>query len=609
MVCKSVQNLEDTLRRLDKEPTYATYTAVSNAIDSVSLKESGLIPLRLAVLRNFTIDPIIPVIKGEMALSGFYTVVYLGGYDAISQDVFNDKSSLYEFKPDIIILAQWLETLSPLLTRKFGPSVSDQVNNEIERVLNGIDEFNGALRRNVNAPILINNFNIPSYPALGILDAQSENHQTQAILNLNKQILNSINQLQDVYLVDYMSLAARLGSEQGVDERYWQIGRAPIGRNALIPFGQEYGKFIRALNGKSRKCLILDCDNILWGGVVGEEGLDNIKLGEDYPGSCYKVFQQLILNLHDRGVILALCSKNNDTDVLEVLNLHPDMILREKNFSAMQINWEDKATNIIRIAQELNIGLDSLVFVDDSPFECDLVRKQLPQVAVLQLSSEPSTFSARLNAKSYFDTLTLSSEDRNRNKMYRAQFKRKQLYKASGSLEEFFAKLDMVVEIGLLDSTSIARISQLVQKTNQFNLTTHRHSEGNIRAFAESSEFDVFYIKLSDRIAEMGLIGVAIIKYDGKQADIETFLLSCRALGRGVEDAFMAQILNYVKEKECTSILGHYLASKKNIQVADFYGKQGFRLVSNNDGRSDWELLFDERAFSQPDWIKINFKK
>ena len=188
MVCKSVQNLEDTLRRLDKEPTYATYTAVSNAIDSVSLKESGLIPLRLAVLRNFTIDPIIPVIKGEMALSGFYTVVYLGGYDAISQDVFNDKSSLYEFKPDIIILAQWLETLSPLLTRKFGPSVSDQVNNEIERVLNGIDEFNGALRRNVNAPILINNFNIPSYPALGILDAQSENHQTQAILNLNKSL-------------------------------------------------------------------------------------------------------------------------------------------------------------------------------------------------------------------------------------------------------------------------------------------------------------------------------------------------------------------------------------------------------------------------------------
>lgn len=605
----SVQNLKNTLSRLEKEFTYSAYVSVSNALDRVKPEENNMIVLRVAILRNFTVDPVIPVIKGEMALAGFHPLIYLGDYDTIARDVLDDSSSLYEFKPDIVIIAQWLEALAPSLITKFRSFSSTQVNDETERVLSTMSEITEALRQNSNAPILVNNFQLPSYLTLGILDAQSQNYQTQTILKLNIELFNRLCRIPNVYLVDYMSLMARLGSEQGVDERCWQIGRAPIGRNALLPFGQEYGKFIRALHGKIRKCLVMDCDNILWGGVVGEGGPDGIQLGTSYPGSCYRTLQQEILNLHDRGVILALCSKNNESDVLEVLRSHPEMILREENFSTWQINWDDKATNITRIAQELNIGLDSVVFVDDSQFECDFVRELLPQVAVLQLSSEPSTFRAKLNAKSYFDTLVLSPEDRDRNKMYRDQSKRKQLYKTSGSVEEYLAKMDMAAEIGLSDTASITRIAQLTQKTNQFNLTTRRYTDGDIRAFIESAEADVFYIKLSDRISEMGLIGAAIIKYKGGKAEIDTFLVSCRAIGRGVEDALLAYVINFVKNKGCSHVLGHYLVTKKNGQVADFYGRRGFQLVVKSYAGSDWELLLEDRVFLGPDWIKVNLKK
>ncbi|MBL7091680.1 HAD family hydrolase, partial [Acidovorax sp.] len=566
----SKQDFDETLRRLANELTYSAYTATANALEEVTSEASHLPPLRVAILRNFTIEPMIPVIKGEIALAGFYPVIYLGDYDAIARDVLDPGSALYAFQPDFVIVAQWLETLAPTLVTRFLSLSPEQVNTEVERVLVTVNEIVTALRRHSKTPILVNNFPLPLYPTLGILDAQSENHQTHTILKLNLELLRRVRESRDVYLVDYMSLMARIGSVQGVDERYWQIGRAPIGRHALLPFGQEYGKFFRALHGKARKCLVLDCDNTLWGGVVGEDGLGGIQLGTAYPGSCYQAFQREILNLHDRGVILALCSRNNEADVLEVLRTHPEMVLREEHFATWQINWDDKVTNLMRIAQDLNIGLDSLVFVDDSQFECDFVRERLPQVTVLELSSDPSTFRAKLSAGGYFDALTFSPEDRKRTRMYRDEVQRKELYVSASSLEEYLAKLEMVAEISLADEMTIPRISQLTQKTNQFNLTTRRYSEGDIQAFVESPGADVFYLNLRDRISEMGLIGVAIVKYNGEQAEIDTFLLSCRAIGRGVEEALLAHVLNSAKSKGCSSVVGRYLITKKNGQVADF---------------------------------------
>lgn len=602
----SMEDLNHSLSRLNKEGTYGAYSAVARALERVGLKESGLPLLKVAVLRNFTFEPLLPVIKGEIAKIGFYPEIYLGEYDTIAQDALNVKSALYRFQPDIIILAQWLEGCAPDLMTRFLTLPSSRRDDEVERILNTTREFVAALRQNSRAPVLVNNFHLPSSVTLGILDSQSEDYQANTILKLNLELSRRVHQTQDVYLVDYMRLLSGIGHEQGVDERYWLMGRAPVGRNALVPFGQEYGKFIVALRGKTRKCLVLDCDNILWGGVIGEDGLEGIKLGTNYPGSCYQAFQQEILNLHDRGVILALCSKNNEDDVLEVLRSHPAMVLREDNFSTWQINWDDKASNILRIARDLNIGLDSMVFVDDSPFECNLVREQLPQVSVLQLSSEPSTFKSKLTAKAYFDALTFSGEDRKRNQMYRDQGKRKVLRESTGSLEEYFEKLGMEAEIGFADETSIQRISQLTQKTNQFNLTTRRYTEGEISVFAKSSEADVFHVSLRDRVSQMGLIGATILKYSGKKAEIDTFLLSCRVIGRGIEEAMLAHVLQAAKARGCNQMTGRYLRTKKNGQVADFYKRQGFQPVAENGEESEWEISLDGRISVGPEWIKVN---
>jgi len=600
------EDLQVALSRITKEPTYSVYTAVSNILDRLDPKESEMPALKLVILRNFTVDPLIPVIKGEIASAGFYPVIHLGGYDTIAQEVFNSQSAQYMAQPDLVVISQWLEVLAPALTTRFPSLSSLQVNDEIDRVLTTISQFITVLREHTKVPIVVNNFLLPCHSAFGILDVQSEQYQTHAILRLNLELLRCMKKFRDVFLIDYMSLIAKIGSEQGVDERYWQIGRAPIGRNALIPLGQEYGKFVRALYGKARKCLVLDCDNVLWGGILGEEGLNNIKLGTAFPGSGYQSFQREILNLHDRGVILALCSKNNEPDVLEVLQNHPDMLLREKNFSTWQINWDDKVSNLMRIAQELNIGLDSIVFVDDSQFECDLVRERLPQVAVLQLSSDPSTFSASLNAKAYFETLVFSDEDKKRNQMYRDQSIRNNLNASAGSIEEYLTSLEMVAQVGIVNDASIARVAQLTQKTNQFNLTTRRYSEGDIRIM-QSSGADIFYLKLRDRVSDMGLVGVAIVKYSGQQAEIDTFLLSCRVLGRRIEEAFLAHILYYVKaRRNCRSVLGCYCATKKNQQVTDFYGRMGFRLATKTELKYDWELVLEEMNFLTSACIKVN---
>lgn len=605
IVTMSENKLDLALARLKKETSYSAYAAAANILDRIDLQQAEQPILKVAILRNFTIEPIIPIIKAEIALMGFHPVVFLGDYDAVARDVLDSNSELYKFDPDFVILAQWLDALAPALTEKFVTLNFDDAKQQTQQVLDTVGEFIVNLRQRISCPILVNNFPLPINSTLGILDAQSQNNQTNMFLDLNRSLLQHLHQNKDVYVVDYMKTMAFIGSMQGVDERYWHIGRAPIGRQALVCFGQEYGKFFRALTGRARKCLVLDCDNVLWGGIVGEDGLSGIKLGGDYPGSCYQAFQQEVLNLHDRGVILALCSKNNESDVLEVLQAHPQMVLRQNNFSTWQINWDDKATNVERIAEELNIGLDSLVFVDDNQFECDLVRNRLPQVEVLHLSSEPATFKSRLSKKAYFDTLIFSEEDKQRTKMYRDQSKRKKLQVAASSLEEYFSKLSMVAKIGLANDSSIPRIAQLAQKTNQFNLTTRRYTEGDIKSFIESHDADVFSLALSDRVSDLGLVGGVIVKYDNRMAKIDTFLLSCRAIGRGAEDALMAHVIAHLRSAGCEQVCADYFITKKNTQVANFYQHCGFDLVNQNALGSSWQLKLSDHIFNGPQWIKI----
>jgi FkbH-like protein len=598
------QDLLAAIRRVSEKPTYINYNILANF--SEEAEQLGLETCRIGILRNFTIEPAIPVLKGEVIRLGLAPDVFVADFDSIAESVFNSSSQFYVHKPQIILLALWLEGLSHKLICSFLTLTNEEVEAEIVRIIDTMKSWFQAIRTNSSAPILVNNFPLPNFITLGILDYQFDNYQIHTLLRLNSLLLRESKNFKDIYWVNTLGLFANIGYDTAVDQRCWETARAPLSKYALVPFGVEYGKFIRALRGKTRKCLVLDCDNTLWGGIIGEDGLKGIKLSSIYPGSAFIAFQEECLNLYNRGIILALCSKNNEIDVLEILNKHPDCILKEHHFSTWQINWDDKATNLIRIAESLNIGLDSLVFIDDSLFECDWVRTQLPQVEVIHLGKEVANYSKELVSHGFFDSLAFSGEDKKRSQMYVGEHKRKKILESASSFEEYLSGLELCAKIGFPLSGDIPRISQLTQKTNQFSMTTRRYTEGDIENFLKKDDADVLYLKLSDKVSELGLIAVAIVEYKNSAAEIDSFMMSCRALGRGAEDVVMGAIYKLALSRDCNKLLGIYIPSKKNMQVADFYLKRGFNLVEDKPERQVWEReLSDQMLKNYPKWIAV----
>ena len=590
--------------RLKHEQTISAYSSLSNLLDSDAV--SNLATIRVGIVRNFTIEPLIPIIRGEFARCGFVANCYLSEFDTVAENVLNPHSALYSHDPELIVIANWLETLSSGMTSAFIRLSREEIGAEIERIISHFRDLITAVRRKTASPVLINNFPLAVYPTVGILDAQSEFGHTRALLHLNAELSSIARSTPGVYIVDYFSIFSQIGLKDAYDERSWQVVRAPLKRDALLCIGREYSKYLRAIKGLSRKCLVLDCDNTLWGGVIGEDGIGGIKIGSTYPGSGFKDFQAEILNLYHRGVFLALCSKNNEADVVEVFDKHPEMVLKTSHFSATQINWDNKATNLERIARALNIGLDSLVFVDDSEFECRWVQQQLPQVETLLLQGDASTFKKQLSEKGYFDSLSFTEEDKRRSEMFLQSSKSELLRNDSGSYKEYLLNLGLLLEIGHPDSALVPRISQLTQKTNQFNLTTVRYSEGEIAEFACSTEYRVYYVKLKDRFVDFGLIGIAIVRLIGNDTHIDSLALSCRALGRGVEKAMVAYIMEQARDRGNAKVYGKFRATAKNDQVANFYRDQDFELLDSNLGESNWVWnLTNQPNYTYPEWIKI----
>jgi FkbH-like protein len=583
--------IETALARLSREKTYTAYLGVQSALERERATNQRR-EIRVSVLRNFTFEPLLPVLAGEIIRADFFPAIELGGFDTVVADAMNPQSSIYSLKPDLVVIALWLQTLAPKLLERFTALSPEEVKSEIGRVVDFIASVLHAIRKNSGVPILLNNFPLPARRGLGILDAQGDKSQTLAILELNAGIRDLARSIPDAYVVDYLTVLAREGAA-ALDEKSWQQSRLPFSRSAIISIGQEYGKFVRALNGRVKKCIALDCDNTLWGGILGEDGITGIQLGDTYPGSAFSAFQRELLSLHDRGILLAICSKNNEADVLEVLDTHPEMILRREHFVATKINWEDKATNLQELARDLNIGLDSIVFVDDSAFEADLVRQRLPEVTVLELQGEIANYAGQITESGLFDSLFTSKEDQTRSAHYKADTERRELHATAASLEEYLAGLEMVAEVGRTTEQTISRIAQLTQKTNQFNLTTRRYTEADIRSFVENPESEVIQLRLKDKVGDLGIVGAVIVNYSGASAEIDTFLFSCRALGRGAEIALAAEIIERAKSHGCQTIRGAFLPTAKNQQVADFYDRLGFKHDSTKDGGRNYSAKIE----------------
>jgi FkbH-like protein len=598
----SADRLRAALARLGEDDGYTARLAVANALDPSATAELGLTPFRVSILRDITVEPFVPALQAELARSGFATEVAVGDFDTIGRDA-RAGGPVEMVEPDLVLILRWLEQSSPSLATAFISLEPTDVVTAVDDLTRRIHAELLALRGRTRAPILINTFPLPDLTTLGVLDAQIETGHRRAVEDLNRALLKVARDVPDVLIVDIARLVGRIGTRAAIDQRAWQTSRAPMARALLVAVAAEVAKIARAVTGRIRKCLVLDCDDTLWGGIVGEDGLAGIRLDPAYPGSAYVAFQREILNLRHRGVLLALASKNNEGDVREVLRDHPHMQIREEHLAAWRISWGDKPTALREIAVELNIGLDSLVFVDDSSFECDLVRRSLPEVAVLHLEGDPSSYATRLTEGGFFDSLAYSDDDRSRAELYAAERQRVSRREAAATLEDYLADLGMIATIGPPAATEIPRVAQLTQKTNQFNLTTIRYTEGQIASLAADPTTEVHALRLRDRFADLGLVGVAIVRHATGRATIDTLLMSCRVLGRGVEDAFIAHVAATAAERGAGAISGTYRATAKNAQVASFYRKHGF--VATADDGASWELDLSGPLPAQPTWITI----
>jgi FkbH-like protein len=351
---------------------------------------------------------------------------------------------------------------------------------------------------------------------------------------------------------------------------------------------------------------VLDLDNTLWGGIIGEDGIEGIKLGNAAPGIEYVDFQRSLLSLYNRGVILAVCSKNNYDDAIKVFQEHPFQILKEEHFAAMRINWQNKASNIAELAKEINIGLDSMVFFDDNPVERAQVSQTHPEVLVVDLPKNPRLYRETLENLDVFDVLSLTKEDMARGEMYAGKRKRAELETSMDSIEDFLRTLDLKVRIKPVDDFDTPRIVQLIGKTNQFNLTTRRYTDAEIKQFREEDTSVVYSMAVMDKFGDEGVVGVAIVKKKDDDWWVDNMLMSCRVIGRSVETALLAKIVKDARSEGASRIIGEYIPTKKNPPAASVYENHGFRMPAQteNDGTS-WILNLESDTVDVPEWIEL----
>ena len=565
--------------------TSVTDTSLSGIMDFInSSGDSSGISVAFNFLRNFTIEGIEPYIQYQCLLSGLKPKITFGNYDMVHQEVLDRSSHLYSSSPDIIALALYLDTYLPEGWRA-GWSADD--------VMGSLTELFVEIAQNTDAIIAVNTFVPPFYSDFGISSAKDLPSHHNEVLKLNQLLREYVfsNPARFV-LMDWERFVRLLGANESMDYRFWYMSKAPFKKAFLDIYALELVKIARALKGKSKKCLILDCDNTLWGGVIGEDGLQGIKLDRySYPGNIFYDFQKSILRLHERGVLIALCSKNNEQDVWDVLDGHPDCLLKRKHLAAWRVNWSDKATNISSLGVELNLGIDSFVFVDDNPVECGLIQDMLPDVTILQVPDKLYTYPQLLTRDGLFDTITLSIEDRQRSQMYRDEANRKHEQAKFETLDQYLASLSLSIAVHHVKDNEVSRVAQLTQKTNQFNLTTRRYHEAKIAALSSDPDWAILSLLVRDKFGESGLTGVLIARREGETGIIDSFLMSCRILGRNIEKAFVLEAFAKMKRSWGVKVWrAEFIPTLKNQQVAEFWPSVGFRILDSRDGHTFYEL-------------------
>ena len=532
--------------------------------------------MRIALLSNVTVDLLAGMIKKN-------NEVYLSaGFDTWQQDMIIPTSGLYDFKPEVVVVLLHADACNW---------------NSIESGCQQIDEWCGSFKALINnnpaLPIFVSSIDVRVRCAFGAErrnDSYLENYFIERIQELHQAGDNT-------FILPVKETITNIGRSSFYSDKMWYVGSMPYSMKGLTALSELICRYVSVTKGMHKKCIAVDLDNTLWGGVIGEDGVDGVTLSNHKEGARYYDTQRILKKMKEQGVMLAILSKNNLEDVEPIFS-HPDMVLQHEDFVAEVINWNPKPTNIKQLARELNIGLDSFVFLDDNPAEREQMISECPEVTVIDFPKDSSLL-PEVVEKAYYDyflSLEVTGEDAKKTAMYRAESQRKAEMSAATSVEDFLKKLEMKMRIHLMQPDEEKRVVQLVNKTNQFNVTTKRYSEEEIKALSQTG--DIITVHMSDKYGDQGLVSVLILTYDGKQACIDTFLMSCRVMGRNAENEIMACIRNFLEKKTVKQIKATYIKTAKNAPVIDLFEKLGFSLTSRTDTEKEYAILLDKMPLS-----------
>jgi len=557
--------------------------------DGLSL--APLAPFRLGIVSNSTANILTKPLIATALRHGIDLEIVETDFGQVLQEVLSPDSAVYQGKPDAILIAVDYHGLQ----LNEGPAGAEAAEAAVAASLAWFASIRQAIRANSNAICIFQTVPRPVEPLFGNSDLALAGTQRAAIDAINRGLAAAVRGTTDL-LFDVAALAEIVGLAAWHDATLWNIAKLAFAPEFQPLYADHVCRIIAALRGKSRRCLILDLDNTLWGGVIGDDGLDGIVIGQgDATGEAYLSVQKMALALRERGVVLAVSSKNTDDVARGPFRQHPDMLIKENHIAVFQANWNDKATNIKAIAEELSLGLDAMVFLDDNPVERGLVRRILPQVAVPELPDDPAYYARTLAAAGYFEATGFSDEDRQRADFYQNNARRVLLQQQAGDVDSYLESLGMTITFAPFDDIGRARITQLINKSNQYNLTTRRYTEAEVQDAQRDPQVFSLQVRLADIYNDNGMISVIICRppKDGKGEDwiVDTWLMSCRVLNRKVEIAVLMEILAEAKARGVKRIVGVYKPTDRNGMVADHYAKLNFaELARHDDGSTEWVL-------------------
>lgn len=553
--------------------------ALSKCLDKIPDDEYAghdFIQKKVAVMGGYTTQLLTPLIRLALFARGISAQLFETEYGLLEQAVLSNDDAIREFGPDVCYFCVGTHHIR-----------ESEVTLEVQR-WSGLWK---QTRECFGCEIIQNTFEEPLDRTFLHFDVKRKDSRTNFVKRLNLELANIAS--EHVHFCDIDYLASYHGRKFWDDERYYDVAKVPVSHQHLWDYASACSSVVAAIFGKRKKCLVLDLDNTVWGGIVGDDGAEHLQVGNGTAaGEAYWRFQQRIKALKDSGVILAVCSKNDESVARDAFKRRADMALRLEDFSCFIANWEPKPQNIQQIANRLNIGLESIVFVDDNPVERDLVRQSLRTVTVLEMPDDPSLYASVLSWADYFETTQLTEEDRKRTDYYRADLQRSDLQQVSGTYDDFLKQLEMRAHIAPFDELHLDRVVQLINKTNQFNLTTKRYTEGDVRRWLDDPAAVTRYVRLRDKFGDNGLISVLLAREEKpNEFWIDTWLMSCRVLKRGVEEALLARVVEELLKRRGKTLFGTYCPTPKNMLVKDLLRSLGFSFVSEGEeGSVIWKL-------------------